>query len=156
MSGAPMSVSELLTKIADRDVKPVRYPEENEVRMLRAKCKRLANRNTVIDGTVFSFDGNGVCEIREISNSPIAFAKLLKMNGVVSLMEEAPVVKEAPVKVEPVEKAPEPKKVIQPSALIEKKVEVKVEVELEVKPEVTAEVKAPVKKTRRPKKKKEE
>ena len=144
MEGAPMSTFALLSKIADNDLKSGKYPVENEIQMLRAKCNRLAGRTLVIDTTVFKFDGKGECAVESLSNAPLAFAKLLKMNGVTSLMEEAPkeeVKAEEPKKVvKPAPKKEEPKKVMKPSALVAKK------------PEPLEKPEAPPKKSRRPKK----
>ena len=66
--------------------------EQSSPKMLKAKCKRLAERNVCIGRCVFTFDKNGICEHEAVGNSPIAFAQLLQMHGVSELVEAPEVV----------------------------------------------------------------
>lgn len=56
--------------------------------MLKAQCKRLANRAHVINNTVFRFDKNGITRIVNQANVLYDFQALLRMNGVVELDPE--------------------------------------------------------------------
>jgi hypothetical protein len=78
--------------------------------VMKAYCKRMANRSIMVGSTVFAFDAQGVCEARPSGRSNYAtdFASLLKLNGVEEL-PSAPVEaaeKEAPAQAAPAAAAP--------------------------------------------------
>lgn len=85
----PQSVEDLFTKLAT-----VQYtPDTAEIAqgtVMKAFCKRLANRSKLVGKTSFAFDENGVCEVKPNGRGSFAtdFAILVKMNGITEIIEE--------------------------------------------------------------------
>jgi len=71
------------------DVPRIGYFKEGP--MLRAQCKRLAGRSTVVGGTVFTFNDEGVCSVIDQANAKVDFETLCAQNGV-SVYTDAPAV----------------------------------------------------------------
>jgi hypothetical protein len=85
--------------------------ESKKVR--KAYCPRLANRQTVIGNTVFTFDNKGICTFKNTYRATCIedFEQLLKMNGVVELDKDGKLPTQTPVSVPPTHQNVEPAKV---------------------------------------------
>ena len=90
-------------------MKPLDTVIENPI-VKRALCKRLANRELVIDATVFTFNKEGICEfrLRNRAGELEAFDLLIKRPGVTEIVEQPRVYADIPMEL-PLA-APEPSK----------------------------------------------
>lgn len=57
-------------------------------KILKAQCKRMAGRATIIGNTAFKFDRNGICRIANEANVSLDFKVLCRQNGVIELDPE--------------------------------------------------------------------
>ena len=117
---------------------------EREVPMLKVAHPWIRNKNIVEGDTVFSFDGEGVAQVKDIANARVDRDRLLKKpTGKFFVPDE-----------EKKEAAPPPKKA-EPAPAPKKEAEVVLEPEPVTEPEPEEEVEKPVKKATKktPKKK---
>lgn len=81
----PKTLFQVLDSVAQKDSKQISIQTSGGSQMLKAKCKRLAERNILVGRTNFSFDKDGLCEIVSIGDVILDFASLVAMNGVEDL-----------------------------------------------------------------------
>ena len=64
--------------------------------MLKARCKRYANRTMVVGKTAFVFDKDGICSVADVSNTRVDYEQLLTMNQVTAVTDDEPLVPDPP------------------------------------------------------------
>ena len=64
--------------------------------VLRAQCKRMAQRTLVVGNTVFAFNKDGVAEVRDVGNTRVDYGMLIKRPGVSALENAVALPPDAP------------------------------------------------------------
>lgn len=96
-SESPKHSGQLMSSLAKQFTAPTTPGYFREGPMLKAMCKRLAGRTTVIGNTVFTFDKAGICRIINQGNTALDYEFLLKQNGVHKLDDDEKIIPRYPL-----------------------------------------------------------